>query len=72
MKRKELDDMASHWPSTLVARSEVKKFTGGAISGKTLANFDSLGLGIPDRFKIGRQVVYPVQSLIRWLELQCN
>ena len=68
MKRKELRTMAERWPSTVVARSQVKTFTGGAFSGKTLANADSEGTGPKGRFKLGRSTVYPVTSLIVWLE----
>jgi len=68
MEIKELQAMADRWPSTVVARSKVKSFTGGAVSGKTLANADSAGTGPEGRFKIGRSTVYPVFSLISWLE----
>jgi hypothetical protein len=38
-------DMATRWPSTWVARTEVENFTGGLISEKYLANLDSAGKG---------------------------
>lgn len=56
------------WPSALVARSEVGRFSGGIISSRYLANLDSRGLGIRDRFRVGRKVVYPVTSLISFLQ----
>ncbi len=68
MDRKVLRDMAEKWPSTMVARSQVSIFTGGAISGKTVANADSQGTGPEGRFKVGRQIVYPVDAFISWLE----
>ena len=37
--------MVARWPSSIVARTEIKKFTGGAISPKTLANKDSNARG---------------------------
>ena len=60
-------DMASRWGSPVIARAEVKKFTGGGISAKTLANADSEGTGPQGRFFIGRRVCYPVSSLLDWL-----
>ena len=60
-------EMATRWSSSIVARAEVKKFTGGGISAKTLANADSEGTGPEGRFLIGRRVCYPISSLINWL-----
>jgi hypothetical protein len=62
-----LKELGKNWPSSLVARTEIRKFTGGAISEKRLANLDSLGLGPSDRLRIGKKVCYPVSSLIEWL-----
>jgi len=56
------------WPFPYVARQEIRKFCGGIISEKYIANLDSKGLGPPGRIKVGRKVAYPVDSLIRWLE----
>ncbi len=67
MEDKIYDQMATRWPSSVVARAEVKKFTGGAISPKTIANADSLGKGPKKRLIIGRRVCYPVQDLINWI-----
>lgn len=55
------------WPSTIVARTQVPQFTGGAYSDRTMANRDSDGDGPSGAFKIGRNVVYPVDSLCDWL-----
>jgi len=60
-------EMAARWPSSVVARAEVKQFTGGGISPKTLANADSEGSGPTGRFFIGRRVCYPAVSLVEWL-----
>ncbi len=62
-----LDNMVDRWPSTIVARGRIPEFTGGAITAKYMANIDSAGEG-PPRFRVGRKVVYPVDTLIRWLE----
>lgn len=64
---KNLGHLATKWPSTIVARRKVNEFSGGILSEKYLANLDSLGQG-PPRVKIGRQVAYPVEGLISWLE----
>jgi hypothetical protein len=51
--------MVNRWPSSLVARAEVKTFSGGVISGRYLANLDSAGEGPPGAFRVGGKVVYP-------------
>ena len=60
--------MKKAWPSTLVARSEVGRFSGGVISPPYIANLDCRGLGPLDRIRIGRKVAYPVDSLVAWLQ----
>lgn len=62
-----LSHLADKWPSSIVARSEVRNFTGGLISEKYLANLDSLGEG-PPSIKIGRKRAYPVVPFVAWLE----
>ena len=61
-------EMAEKWKSSIVARTEIKTFTGGALKEKYLANLDSAGLGCQGRFRLGRKVVYPVAELVAWLE----
>ena len=61
-------EMSVKWPSALVARSEVKRFTGGALSGGHLANEDSRGRGPGERVLVGKRVCYPVKALVQWLE----
>lgn len=60
--------MADRWPSSLVARTEIKKFTGGILSEKYLANLDSLGRGPEGRIRCGRKVCYQVDQFVQWLE----
>jgi hypothetical protein len=60
--------MADRWPSSMVARTEIKNFTGGAIEEKYMANLDSQGKGPTDRVRIGRKIGYPVASVVKWLE----
>jgi hypothetical protein len=68
MQKPNLKELADRWPSAWVARQEVGRFTGGAISEKYQANLDSLGLGPEGRIRCGRMIVYPIDSYIRWLE----
>jgi hypothetical protein len=60
--------MAEKWSSVWVARNEVYKFTGGAMSAGYIANLDCRGLGPKGRIRIGRKVCYPVDQLLDWLE----
>ena len=61
-------ELASKWPSAIVARTEIAVFSGGLLNEKSMANKDSLGVGVAGRFRVGRKVVYPVVELIKWLE----
>ena len=56
------------WPAPVEARPEIKKFTGGALTPKTLMMLDSKGEGPEGRFRLGRTTVYPIDKLITWLE----
>ena len=60
------EEMAEKWPSSVVARAELKKFTGGILNARTQANRDSLGEGC-EKITLGRTVAYPVKSLVEWL-----
>jgi len=62
------DELATKWPSAWVARNDVGKFSGGLLNPKTLANLDSCGKGIPNRFRVGRLVAYRANDLINWLK----
>jgi len=64
----DLSYLKKAWPSGIVARQEIKRFTGGVLSEKYLANLDCQGIGPENRFKIGGKIAYPVDSLITWLE----
>ena len=55
------------WGAGIVARREVGRFTGGLITGRTLANLDSRGQGPGGAMRVGRQVAYPATRLARWL-----
>lgn len=61
------DQMAEQWSSPLVAAPEVKRFSGGILSGKTLQNLSSLGQPVPESLKIGNKRAYVAASLADWL-----
>jgi len=61
-------ELAEKWPSAWVTRCEAKKFTGGLIGEKYLANLDSAGKGPAGRIRCGRKVAYRVNEFIKWLE----
>jgi hypothetical protein len=60
-------EMAARWPSAIVSRQEVGRFSGGAVSPKSLANADCDEVGPRGRFNIGRRVCYPVESFVEYL-----
>ena len=61
-------EMADRWPSEIIARTEVSRFTGGLISEKYMANLDAQGKGPSGRVRCGRKIAYPVASLVEWME----
>jgi hypothetical protein len=61
-------NMADRWPSSLVARTEIERFSGGIMSERYLANLDAQGKGPEGRIRIGRKIAYPVEELIRFFE----
>ena len=60
--------LKENWGSPIVARTEIQRFTGGIVHGRTIANMDALGTGPKERIRIGRKVAYPVDSIIEWLQ----
>lgn len=64
--------MAEKWPSPIVARTEVARFSGGILHPRTLANLDARGEGPKTRIKHGRKVAYPVDALIEFLRKRCT
>lgn len=63
------DKMAADWSSEFIARKKVEEFTGGMITGKTVANFeadkDKVG---PPKIKLGRLSGYPKGPFVEWLK----
>ena len=54
--------------SEYVSRSQLWDLTGGILKASVIAQFDSLGCGINDRKIIGNRTMYPIDSLISWLD----
>ncbi len=55
-------------PSGYILRTKLSEKTGGLLHGRTMANLDSLGIGVPGRISIGRKVAYPVHSVVEYLQ----
>ena len=60
------DKMAEAWDAPCVARTDVRRFSGGAVTGKTLANLESKGLG-PEKMKFRGKTLYETQKLVAWM-----
>lgn len=63
--RTAFERMAANWPSEVVARTSIEKFSGEMVSSKAMANYDSLGEGPEGRIKIGRKTGYLKEPLIQ-------
>lgn len=63
----DIDKFVRSWRATIVARRAVPQATGGTYTAKYLASEDCAGRGPSGRYRIGGQVVYPVESFARWL-----
>ena len=61
------DAMADNWPSEIIARTEIKVFTGGLINPSYIANLDSRGEGPFGRIKSGRKTCYQKRPFVKWL-----
>ena len=68
MQNLSLKSLSDKWPSSIVSRTELKQFSGGALNARTVANLDSQGVGIEGGIRIGRKICYPVSSVIRFME----
>ena len=65
---KNFKELVEKWPSAFVSRTEVGKFSGGALTSKSCANHDSLGTGVAERFRVGRKICYPTVALAEWMQ----
>ena len=60
------EDLSKSWPSSVVARTQLSKFSGGLLNPRTMSSLDCRGQG-PFHIKVGRLVIYPKRDLINWL-----
>lgn len=51
----------------ILAREDIEKHLGGAVSRQTMAKADSEGNGPDGAFTLGRKVVYRTDKLVPWL-----
>jgi hypothetical protein len=70
--RIDLSGLVERWPSEIVAREAVGRFSGGVLSPKYMANIDSLGEGPDETIRIGRKVAYFAKSLAAWMEARAE
>lgn len=66
------DQLAERWPSPFVARAEVKRFTGGLLAGKTLANLAAKGEEVPRAFRVGGKAAYEARDLVDFLRARAR
>lgn len=67
MNNELFEKLKASWPSPLVARSEVSRFSGGLLNSRTMANLDAKGEG-PGKIPFGRnKVAYSRDDLIDWM-----
>jgi hypothetical protein len=55
----------------IIGRSQIGNFFPGVLNSKTLANFESQGLGIP-KYKIGKRVFYFIEDILRYIEMKAK
>lgn len=58
--------MIDAWPTPLVKRRQVEKFSFGALSASYLGSNDHQGVG-PQRLCLARNTLYPKEALARWI-----
>lgn len=68
-----IDAMAEKWPSTVVSRQELYRFSGGILNGRTQANRESKRDGRALKpFRIGKKIFYRVQDVIDFLKSEIS
>ena len=68
IKMSELSKIIENNPVGFITRENIDKATGGLLHPRTMANLDSKGDGIKNRFRVGRTVCYPVCDVVDFLE----
>jgi hypothetical protein len=56
------------WPSPIVLRKDIAKFSCGLTTHRTMEVADQRGHGIPNRLIINGKVAYMKESALKWLE----
>ena len=62
-----LKRMSENWPSEFIARGKIEDFTGGMMTGKSVANLESKGEGPDGSIKCGGKAGYIKGPFIDWL-----
>jgi len=69
MNKPDFTQIVKSNPSGYILRKNLSEKTGGLLHGRTMANLDSLGEGIPGRITFGkRKVAYPVMAVVEYLQ----
>ena len=63
-----VDDLKKSWPSPIVERQQLAKFSGGLLHPKTISNLDSRGCGISGKMRCGRKVYYNVDAVLAFIK----
>jgi hypothetical protein len=64
-------EMVAQHGSPIIARSEVRRLTGGLLSAGYLANLDQQGAG-PPGFMVGGRRAYRTEDFCRWFLSRCS
>jgi hypothetical protein len=65
----EFSQILKNCKSGFILRQNLNAATNGMLHGRTMANLDSQGIGIPGRIMIGnRKVAYPVEAVVEYLQ----
>ena len=64
---KHLEALRAKWDSAIVARSHFDRFSGYAMSGKTIANLEVEGKGPKGKFFVGGKAAYSVDDALEFL-----
>ena len=68
LNKVDLSVLAKDWKLPFVAHTKLEDFSCGMIKSRHAANLSLSGNGIPGKIKSGRQIFYPTESVISFLE----
>ena len=64
-----IDTLADKWPSSMISRAELSKFSGGILNARTEANLESRkDENALNPFRIGKKVFYTVPDVIQTIK----